>query len=77
MDCSKGRQAAMVLAGLAADETVGHWWLGTLGKDMLPVRVGPWSITAEANMVFMIGWPLALAFLAWYAWFRKERVPAL
>lgn len=77
MYCSRSRQAAMVLAGLAADEAVGHWWLGTLGKDMLPVKVGPWSVTAEANTLFMIGWPVMLAFLVWFAWFRKERIPAL
>ena len=72
-----GRHAAMFLAGIAADETLGHWWLGTLGKDMLPMKVGPWSITTDVNVGFMIAWPVALAALVWYAWFRKERVPAL
>jgi hypothetical protein len=71
------RQAAMVLFGVAADETLGHWWLGTMGKDMLPMKVGPWSITSEVNVGFMIGWPIALAFLGWFAWYRKDRVPAL
>lgn len=74
---SNGRQVAMVLTGVAADETVGHWWLGIWGRDLLPVRIGPWSVTSEANMVFMVAWPLLLAALVWYAWFRKERVPAL
>ena len=77
MHCTKGRMAAMFLAGVAANETVGHWWLGTFGKDLLPVKVGPWSIGAEANSVLMIAWPLVLVALAWYAWFRKEHVPAL
>jgi hypothetical protein len=51
------RQAAMFLAGVAADETLGHWWLGTLGRDALPMKVGPWSITSDVNVGFMIAWP--------------------
>jgi hypothetical protein len=43
---------------------------------MLPMRIGPWTVTEQANIAFMIGWPVILAFLAWYAWFRKERVLA-
>jgi hypothetical protein len=71
------RQAAMFLAGVAADETLGHWWLGTLGRDALPMKVGPWSITSDVNVGFMIMWPAVLATLVWIAWFRKERIPAL
>jgi hypothetical protein len=74
---TNGRHAAMFLAGIAADESLGHWWLGTLGKDMLPMKVGPWSITADVNVGFMIAWPVVFAILVWYAWFRKERLPAL
>ncbi|MFZ9882075.1 MAG: hypothetical protein ACO3QC_11805, partial [Phycisphaerales bacterium] len=59
-------------AGIAADETVGHWWLGTFGKDMLPMNVGPLTVTAPVNVGFMVIWPMALAFLVWFAWFRKE-----
>ncbi|MFM8872919.1 MAG: hypothetical protein ACKOJI_06150 [Phycisphaerales bacterium] len=39
--------------------------------------LGHWSVTQEVNLGFMIGWPIVLGFLIWYAWFRKERVPAL
>ena len=73
---SRGQQAAMFLAGVAANETLGHWWLGTLGREKLPVTIGPVTVTEQANIAFMIGWPVFLAFLAWYAWFRKERVLA-
>ena len=72
-----GRQVAMVLVGYAANETLGHWWLGTMGRDMLPMRIGNWSVTQDVNLGFMIGWPVVLGFLVWYAWFRKERIPAL
>ena len=72
-----GRQVAMVLVGYAANETLGHWWLGTLGRDMLPMRIGNWTVTPEMNVGFMIGWPIVLGCLIWFAWFRKERVPAL
>jgi hypothetical protein len=71
------RQAAMFLAGVAADETLGHWWLGTLGRDALPMKVGPWSITSDVNVGFMIAWPAVLVTLVRFAWFRKERMPAL
>jgi hypothetical protein len=71
------RQAAMFLAGVAADETLGHWWLGTLGRDALPMKVGPWSITSDVNVGFMIAWPAVLVTLVWFAWFRKERMLAL
>ena len=74
---NQGKQFAMVLTGVAADETVGHWWLGTFGRDLLPLNMGPWTVTTEANMAFMVAWPAVLAFVVWYAWFRKERMPAL
>ena len=54
------RDIILVLVGIAANETLGHW-----------------SVTQEVNLGFMIGWPIVLGFLIWYAWFRKERVPAL
>jgi hypothetical protein len=73
---ARSQHAAIFLAGIATQETIGHWWLGTFGRDMLPMRIGPWTVTEQANIAFMIGWPVILAFLAWYAWFRKERVLA-
>jgi hypothetical protein len=41
------------------------------------MKVGPWSITSDVNVGFMIMWPAVLATLVWFAWFRKERIPAL
>ena len=74
---SRGQQAAMFLAGVAANETLGHWWLGTLGREKLPVTLGPVTVTEQANMAFMIAWPVVLGGLVWFAWVRKERIPAL
>jgi hypothetical protein len=72
---SNGRHAAMFLAGIAADETVGHWWLGIFGTDMLPMQFGPLTVTQSLNEALMVIWPVALVFLVWYAWFRKEKQP--
>jgi hypothetical protein len=44
---------------------------------MLPMRIGNWTVTPEMNVGFMIGWPIVLGCLIWFAWLRKERVPAL
>ena len=74
---ARAQHAAIFLAGIATQETIGHWWLGTMGRDMLPMRIGNWSVTQDVNLGFMIGWPVVLGFLVWYAWFRKERIPAL
>ena len=71
------RDIVLVLVGIVANETLGHWWLGTFGKELLPMKFGPWNITTDVNVGFMIAWPIALAVLVWYAWFRKERLPAL
>ena len=47
---SHARDWAVYLAGVATSETLGHWWLGVWGKDLLPVKVGPWTITADVNV---------------------------
>ena len=72
-NCTNGRHAAMFLAGIAADQTVGHWWIGTLGRDLLPMQIGPLNFTPSLNNLLMAAWPVVLAALVWYAWFRKER----
>lgn len=69
----RGRDVAMVLVGVAATETVGHWWLGTMGRDMMPIKFGNlWTVTPEFNLLLMIAWPVALAVLVWLAWFRRQ-----
>ena len=34
-------------------------------------------VTDFTFLLQSIAWPLVLVALAWYAWFRKEHVPAL
>jgi hypothetical protein len=74
---TRGQQAAMFFAGIATWETLGHWWLGTVGRDALPIKVGQWNFGVEANWVAMTAWPIILAALVWYAWLRPARMPAL
>lgn len=70
--CTNGRHTAMFLAGIAADQTASHWWIGTLGRDLLPMQVGPITFTPMLNIGLMVAWPVVLAALVWYAWFRKD-----
>ena len=69
----KARLAAMFLAGIAADETVGHWWLGTFGRDMLPMQFGGLTVTSTLNTAMMVIWPVVLVLSLWFAVFRKGR----
>lgn len=69
----KARFGAMFLAGIAADETIGHWWLGTFGRDMLPMQVGALTVTSTLNTAMMVIWPALLVLSIWFAWFRKGR----
>ena len=77
MYVTKGQQLCMFAAGIAAAETLGHWWLGTLAKDSLPIKIGSYTFTQDWNVYAMVAWPVVLGVLVWFAWMRKERVPAL
>jgi hypothetical protein len=74
---SQSHHLAVFLAGIAFQESLGHWWLGIWGRDILPIKLGPWSFTYETNLLFMIGWPIVLGSLVWYVWIRRQRQPAL
>jgi hypothetical protein len=74
---TRAQQAAMFFAGITAWETLGHWWLGTWGQELLPFRVGGFEFTATHNYVMMVVWPALTFVLAWYAWFKPARIPAL
>jgi len=57
---------------LTANETLGHWWLGTVARGVLPIRMGDrWTITPEFNLALMLIWPVILAVLVWLAWFKR------
>ena len=65
------RDVAKVLTGVAASETIGHWWLGTFGTRFLPLDLGWFTFTREVNWVAMGVWPLALAVCVWVGWWRR------
>jgi len=66
------RDPLLVLVGMAASETLGHWWLGTVARDVLPIQIGNrWTITPEFNLALMIIWPVILSALVWFAWFKR------
>jgi len=70
---SHGRDLAKFLAGVAANETVGHWWLGIWGRDLLPMKIGGFTFTNTFNMFSMIAWPILLAFLVYWGWFHQPK----
>ena len=67
------REAAKFLAGIAAGESLGHWWLGIWGQHLLPMPLGWFTFTASMNSVVMVLWPALLVSLVWFAWLRQPR----
>ncbi len=67
MTCRR-KEFAKFFAGIAAHETVGHWWLGIWGHDLLPIRFAGITFTEQVNLVLMAVWPVVLAALVYYAW---------
>jgi hypothetical protein len=66
-----GREVAKFFSGVVAHETLGHWWLGIWGSDLLPWKIGGYTFTSAINAYCMIGWPIVLAVLLYFAWIRK------
>jgi hypothetical protein len=69
-----GREIAKFFAGFAANETIGHWWIGIWGSSLLPLKIGGITFTSTFNLVCMVFWPIALALLVYVGWFRKPHV---
>ena len=69
MTCTK--EFAKFFAGIAASETIGHWWLGIWGGDLLPMKLSWFTFTSALNMFAMAFWPMLLAALVYYAWLRQ------
>jgi hypothetical protein len=61
----QSRDAALFFAGVAASETLGHWWLGLSGK--LPMDLGWFTLGRGLNMGAMIAWPIVLVGLLFCA----------
>ena len=70
---SIARETAKFFAGYAAAETLGHWWMGIWGKDLLPMDLGWFTFTASVNMFAMIAWPLVLIALVYVGWLHQGR----
>jgi hypothetical protein len=68
---SAGREIAKFLSGIAFNETLGHWWLGVWGRDLLPWDFGFSTFTDKMNHVCMAVWPLLLIGLVWVGWLKK------
>ncbi len=71
---NRTREFAKFFAGFAAQETLGHWFLGIWGRDYFPIRLGGFEFTPQHNLFVMTGWMLVCMGLVYYAWLRK---PAL
>jgi len=67
----RAREIAKFLSGIAFHETLGHWWLGIWGKDMLPWKFSWFTFTNDMNNVCMVVWPVVFIALVWCAWLRK------
>lgn len=67
------RDIVVFFAGIAAWETLGHWWLGLFGQDLLPMNLGWFTWTQPMNLVTMVVWPVVFVALAYMAWFRREK----
>lgn len=70
---SRAREFAKFFAGVAAQETIGHWWLGLWGRDLLPMKFAWFTFTPMLNTFAMVLWPLLLVALVYYAWLCRDR----
>jgi hypothetical protein len=77
MNHHTSREVAKFLAGIACHETLGHLWLGTLGRDLLPLSFSLFTFTEDMNLVCMVVWPVILAGLVWYAWLWHPRAESV
>ncbi len=66
------REVAKFLSGIAFNETVGHWWLGIWGRDLLPWDFGSFTFTNTMNQTCMVVWPLILGACIWLGWLKKQ-----
>lgn len=67
---NRRREFAKFFSGFAAAETLGHWWLGTWGREMLPMKFSWFMFTEQWNYFSMAFWPVVLVALVYFAWVR-------
>lgn len=68
---SKWREIAKFLSGIAFHETLGHWWLGIWGRDLLPWEFETFTFTSDMNRICMALWPLVFSALVWWGWLSR------
>lgn len=66
------KEIAKAASGLAAGETLGHWWVGLFGGNLLPLDMGWFTFTRELNLICMVAWPVVFAALVIYAWGHRK-----
>jgi hypothetical protein len=65
------KEFAKFLAGVAATETFGHWWMGIWGGELLPMKLRWFTFTPELNWFATPFWPVGLGMLIYLAWLRR------
>ena len=65
------RDIAKFFAGFAANEAIGHWFLGIWGAHLFPMKFFGITFTQEFNWFAMGFWPLALFLCAYLGWRRR------
>ena len=71
---TRTREIAKFLSGIAFHETLGHWWLGTWGKEMLPWKLSWFTFTTAMNNACMVVWAVMFVALVWFGWVRKLEI---
>lgn len=66
----KKKEIAKFFSGVAAMQVIIHFAFAV--SDILPLRILGVTYTESLNTFAVIFWPLALAFLVYYAWVKKE-----
>lgn len=72
---STGREWAKFFAGLAFDQTLGHWLFGLFWSELFPLKIGWFTFTATFNYACMAVWPLLTIALVYIAWYRRPAAP--
>ena len=70
LEAEVAAKVALVFAGVAANETLGHWILGIWGTHLFPMKFLGMTVTQEFNWLAMGLWPLVLLLCIYLGWRR-------
>lgn len=71
------RDIAKFVAGFAANETLGHWMLGSFGTHLFPMKIAGISFTQEFNRFAMWMWLVVLLVSFVIGWHRRASLSAM